>query len=205
MCQIDLYQKTSLTMYQIFNSVTACISCSRISFLQFLCTFHIHIWNIFHIFQLFCCVYTHLLDTDTFCLLFFCPETALHCVLEPQIHVSLCIPPVIPQQADGERHACLFFPLLHPCKWSMHWSLQDPICYRKHGQATDVLLLLYCICEPFGQEYQLHTLFCCRTVQSRGLFVICSNVNCTVQYTQKQYILVDFSLIDCQGSTITIS
>ena len=31
------------------------------------------------------------------------------------------------------------------------------------------------------------------------------NVSCTVQRTQKQYILVDFSQIDCQGSTTIIS
>jgi len=73
--------------------------------------------------------------------------------------------------ASWRRKACLLvFPLLHPCKWSRHWSPQDPKCYRKHGQATDVLLLLYCICEPFGQEYRLHTLFWCRTAQSRGSF-----------------------------------
>ena len=161
MCQIGLYQETSLTMNEIFNSVTACFSCSRISFLQFSCIFHIHIWNIFQIFQLFCCVCTYLLDTGAFYFVSLFPATALlRCVLKPYIHVSLCIPPVIPQQANGERHACSFLPLLHPCKRSMHWSPQDPICYRRHGQATDVLLLLYCICEPFGQEYRLLTLFC---------------------------------------------
>ena len=38
----------------------------------------------FTFFQLFCCVYTYLLNTDAFCLLFFCPAAALlHCVLEP--------------------------------------------------------------------------------------------------------------------------
>ena len=37
------------------------------------------------------------------------------------------------------------------------------------------------------------------------LFAIRSNVNCTMQRTQKQYILVDFSLTDCEGSTVTIS
>jgi hypothetical protein len=42
-CQIDLYQETSLTMDEILNSVTACIYCSRISFLQLSCTFHTHI------------------------------------------------------------------------------------------------------------------------------------------------------------------
>jgi hypothetical protein len=42
-CHIGLYQETSLTMDEIFNSVTACISWSRISILQLSCTFHIHI------------------------------------------------------------------------------------------------------------------------------------------------------------------
>jgi len=37
------------------------------------------------------------------------------------------------------------------------------------------------------------------------LLAICSSVNCTMQRTQKQYILVDFSLIDSEGSTVTIS
>jgi hypothetical protein len=32
-----------------------------------------------------------------------------------------------------------------------------------------MLLLLYCICEPFGQEYRLHKLFCCRTAVSRSI------------------------------------
>ena len=66
MCQIGLYQETSLTMNEIVNSVTACISCSKISFLQFSYTFHIPISNIFHIFQLFFCLYTYLLGTDAF-------------------------------------------------------------------------------------------------------------------------------------------
>ena len=47
---------------------------------------------------------------------------------------------------------------------------------------------------------------CLVELLSRGeLFAICSNVSFTLQCTQKQYFLVDFSLIDCQGSTVTIS
>jgi hypothetical protein len=62
----------------------------------------------------------------------------------------------------------------------MHWSPQNPICNRKRGQATDVLLLLYYICEPFGQEYRLHTLFCCGTAQSWGAF--CDLLQCQLYY-----------------------
>ena len=82
----------------------------------------------------------------------------------------VCLPQFLSKLTEKDVPA-RFLPLLHPCKWSMHWSPQDSICYRKHGHATDVLLLLYCICEPFGQEYRLHTLFCCRTAQSRGAFL----------------------------------
>jgi hypothetical protein len=36
-------------------------------------------------------------------------------------------------------------------------------------------------------------------------FAFCFNVYCTIHRTQTQYILIDFSLIHCQGSTVTIS
>jgi len=82
--------------------------------------------------------------------------------------------------ASWRRKACLLIFSRYTTKWSMHWSPQDLMCYRKHGQATDLPLLLYCICEPFGQEYRLDTLFCCRTAQSRGAF--CDLFQCQLYY-----------------------
>ena len=180
MCQIDLYQETSLTMNEIFNSVTACISCSGILFYSFraISTYIFETYFTFSVVLLrlhiptchWCLLFAYLFSCDCSSSLWFGTIDS-HFSLYNSRNSS----------ASWRRKACLLvFLLLHPCKWSMHWSPQDPICYRKHGQATDVLLLLYCICESFGQEYRLHTLFCCRTAQSWGTF--CDFFQCQLYY-----------------------
>ena len=205
MCQIGLCEETSLTMSEIFNSVTACISCSRISFLQISCTFHIHIWNIFHIFQFFCCVYTYLLDTDAFCLLFFCPASALlHCF--GTIDSCFSFYTSHNSTASWRRKACLLV-------FSRYTPVNDPGIYHHKIQYVienmDRPPTSCCSCTVSVSHLVKNidpTLCFVVELHSVGeLFLICSNISCTMQLTQKQYILVDFSLIDCQGSTVTIS